>query len=235
MSEALLGPIPAPKPVKKPSLTKQPLHQRGKYHHSPLAKETLAQGLQTEIPQDNIGFKLLAKMGFKPGQSLGQSSQEGLLTPLPITLKSDKKGLGESVDELVTLGKRARSPLPNEIIQENPHQKQKYRSTLTAKFDQKRDLGDIAKARKIVEQMDLIAEREQNEFWPVRSTQDELGEWVRPELTEFELMEPRIQLNQLILYLRTQYRYCLYCGCAFESDKEMDEACPGDQRGDHDD
>jgi len=45
----------------------------------------------------NKGFKMLKKMGWKPGQSLGKRSS-GMLEPIAVTLKLDKSGLGNHDD-----------------------------------------------------------------------------------------------------------------------------------------
>lgn len=34
------------------------------------------------IPKENKGFKLLSKMGWKEGQSLGKTGEDGLLEPV---------------------------------------------------------------------------------------------------------------------------------------------------------
>jgi hypothetical protein len=48
---------------------------------------TLERALAKEIPEDNKGFQLLAKMGFKKGMGLGTDSS-GIKAPLPVKLKS---------------------------------------------------------------------------------------------------------------------------------------------------
>lgn len=61
------------------------------YHEQ--EQETREKGLSTAISSDNKGFQLLAKMGFRPGASLGKS-QEGLKEPINITVKPDTSGVG---------------------------------------------------------------------------------------------------------------------------------------------
>lgn len=40
-------------------------------------------------------------------------------------------------------------------------------------------------------------------------------------------------LRDLLDYLRARHHYCMYCGCAFESERELLDKCPGTQRSDH--
>jgi hypothetical protein len=46
-----------------------------------------------ELPEDNIGRKILEKFGWSNGDGLGLNS-DGIKTPIPITFKNDKRGLG---------------------------------------------------------------------------------------------------------------------------------------------
>ena len=60
------------------------------------AKQQAAQIEQrSRIQADNIGHKLLSKMGWKEGEALGAGSAAGLLTPIPASgAKQDNLGLG---------------------------------------------------------------------------------------------------------------------------------------------
>ncbi|KAF8963340.1 G patch domain-containing protein 8, partial [Entomortierella lignicola] len=53
-----------------------------------------AADMQTHIPESNIGYKLLLKMGWKAGTGLGQNST-GRTIPIPIGLKQDTLGIGK--------------------------------------------------------------------------------------------------------------------------------------------
>ena len=56
-------------------------------------KPTLKESLATPIDKSNKGFALLAKMGFKEGSGLGKSGG-GIKDPVPLTMKTDRTGLG---------------------------------------------------------------------------------------------------------------------------------------------
>ena len=45
---------------------------------------------------------------------------------------------------------------------------------------------------------------------------------------------PEEKLQMITEYLRSQYRYCLWCGITFKDTDDMNAACPGSTRDDHD-
>ncbi|KAF9346719.1 G patch domain-containing protein 8 [Mortierella sp. AD094] len=59
-----------------------------------------AADMETHIPESNVGYKLLLKMGWKAGTGLGQNAT-GRTAPIPIGLKQDTLGIGKQ--ELVVL------------------------------------------------------------------------------------------------------------------------------------
>lgn len=52
-------------------------------------------GLNREIGSDNKGFKMLEKMGFKPGTSIGKKGTEGLKAPIRVEVKQGRGCLGQ--------------------------------------------------------------------------------------------------------------------------------------------
>ena len=51
--------------------------------------------LSTSLPADSKGFKMMAKLGFKPGTALGKSDNKGARTePLGVVVKEGRAGLG---------------------------------------------------------------------------------------------------------------------------------------------
>ncbi|KAL0108439.1 hypothetical protein PUN28_015173 [Cardiocondyla obscurior] len=78
----------------------------------PYAK-TQQSSLDTSITKDNKGFKLLAKMGWSEGCSLGKDGGEGRTEPLPIIAYHNKVGFGSKEMEV-----------PNIKIDSNTEKKQ---------------------------------------------------------------------------------------------------------------
>lgn len=60
-----------------------------------LVEANLKKGLETKIEEGNKGFELLKKMGYENGKGLGKN-EEGILEPIMLEKKSDRKGLGAS-------------------------------------------------------------------------------------------------------------------------------------------
>ena len=58
-----------------------------------LEAEHREEGLQKSLDSSNKGFALLAKMGYKPGDSLGKS-KTGIVEPIGIEVKNNRGGLG---------------------------------------------------------------------------------------------------------------------------------------------
>ena len=204
-----------------------------------VAQETLEQGLATEIPSDNIGFKLLSKMGFKKGMSLGNSNtqienQEKATQPIPIVIKSDKSGIGISK-------KRSFHQTQQQLDQDeamDEQQRQDFRNEMNKKFEEKKLKEDVDKSRKVIEQMDMDKGLSRSEYWPLRLDVNDLGEFIFPEAKSksyFEDWDLYSQLSTLVLYLRNHYKYCIWCGYRFDSEEELERECPGDARIDHED
>jgi len=48
-----------------------------------------------------------------------------------------------------------------------------------------------------------------------------------------DLLEARGKLMELLSQLRRQHRYCVYCGCSFQSDVDLTTNCPGITKEEH--
>ena len=64
--------------------------QSKKPKSSQLEVEKREEGLQKSLDSTNKGFALLAKMGYKEGDSLGKSGKSGRLEPIPIGIVLEK-------------------------------------------------------------------------------------------------------------------------------------------------
>lgn len=56
--------------------------------------KTRAAGMAAPLPASNIGYKLMARMGYKAGSGLGAQG-EGKVNPVPVVLKRNRGGVGE--------------------------------------------------------------------------------------------------------------------------------------------
>ncbi|KAJ3105342.1 G patch domain-containing protein 11 [Phlyctochytrium planicorne] len=258
-----------------------------------MEKERREEGLRTDVlKEENKGFKLLEKLGFKKGMALGKEvvasgsgvggsgsgNGEGdeskkdttettselptmrprLMEPIPIFMKTDKRGL------TLTTRKRPLSPssptssTSSTSDTENPSTKRKkpteqdFRGTITRKLDERRATGELVRARRTVQNLDEDRGVSRHLLWmPERESvvglEDgvvvgevvEEGEGeekvVDPEVEEFEGMELEDKLRKVVGYLRSNYFYCLWCGDRYQNEEEMNTHCPGEWRDDHDD
>ncbi|EPS38878.1 hypothetical protein H072_7353 [Dactylellina haptotyla CBS 200.50] len=59
-------------------------------------------------------------------------------------------------------------------------------------------------------------------------------EWEDEELEQFEKREVKDRLDEIVRYLRSQWRYCFWCKFRYATDEEMERDCPGLKEEDHD-
>lgn len=51
-------------------------------------------GRADHLSHDNVGYQLLARMGWNHGQSMGATGKDGIAVPLAATIKTTRRGLG---------------------------------------------------------------------------------------------------------------------------------------------
>ncbi|XP_022195725.1 G patch domain-containing protein 11 [Nilaparvata lugens] len=139
-------------------------------------KELREDGLSQPISEDNKGFKMLQKLGFKPGSGLGKS-QEGCKEPIPINVKSDRQGLGrtQAVKELLEKKAAILKERQNKALNVTD-----YRAVLAQEAAQKRAEIDFRKAQKVCQQLDTENGFEPFEYWywPVSKSNDNEEEFI---------------------------------------------------------
>mmetsp|Transcript_1694 Transcript_1694/g.2821 ORF Transcript_1694/g.2821 Transcript_1694/m.2821 type:complete len:331 (-) Transcript_1694:245-1237(-) len=136
-----------------------PLHQR--------MEERREEGLAQQISQDNIGFKLLSKMGFKEGKGLGKEKQ-GILAPVGVEIKNDKSGLGKSAQIKEKIAEKARAH--HQIATERTGD---FARAQRAQFLARRLRGHLQQARAVCRQLDLAAGKNRSFLWPGEDEDDE--------------------------------------------------------------
>ncbi|KAJ2963873.1 hypothetical protein NQZ79_g1103 [Umbelopsis isabellina] len=104
--------------------------------------------MSTHLPETNIGYRLLCKMGWSAGQGLG-SDRQGRVDPIRIDLKMDSLGIGKAEEEedyhiSSTAQRRA---LDSEKQMEESEQERIVRETVTHKKEEvKNDIKEILRA-----------------------------------------------------------------------------------------
>ncbi|RKO93392.1 hypothetical protein BDK51DRAFT_11804, partial [Blyttiomyces helicus] len=205
-------------------------------------REVREQGLKTHLPEDNIGFKMLQKMGFKKGAALGSSTNPAPATaPIPIVIREKRLGLGLAEHSEETSKRQRDAEEERRIEGELESQRADFREQMNRRFEEKRARGEVRKMRLVCETMDVARGIERHPFWlPERKPgAEEEEEDEEIEVTEdlaeddFEAQEPAEQLKLVNAYLRNKLLYCFYCGSVYESERALLEICPGDTRDDH--
>lgn len=106
-------------------------------------------GLSTAISSENKGFKMLEKMGFKPGTSLGKQS-DGLKEPINISLKKSNTGVGLEKEIVeVKLKKKIRKEKHLENIEKE------FKASRNEKLEIASLRKDYYKAQRIIEELDF--------------------------------------------------------------------------------
>lgn len=71
----------------------------GSSHH---AEKTVQASVNTSISSDNKGFKLLSKMGWKEGKSIGKDDEKGIKEPVQLKSQQGTSGLGNERVQIST-------------------------------------------------------------------------------------------------------------------------------------
>ncbi|XP_073819520.1 G patch domain-containing protein 11-like isoform X2 [Musca autumnalis] len=222
--------------------------------------EKLQEALSKPIENDNKGFKLLAKMGYKPGQALGKAVTENddkpamssgtqrLLEPIGITIKSDRQGLGresalrELMEKQIELRKQRLKKESGETSIEE------FRRRATEKAEERFVTNALRKCQKTCENLDVenhVDTPAMPWFWPeVPKNKDEADDEKCSEnenhksdseeedavVDEFSNSE---KLEMLTQYIRTSYNFCFWCGIRYEDLNDLNTNCPGLNKDDH--
>ncbi|XP_056646778.1 G patch domain-containing protein 11 [Diorhabda carinulata] len=206
-----------------------------------LERENREMGLNTAISDENKGFKLLEKMGFKHGESLGKN-KSGIKEPIDIVIKQGTSGIGRESHLKEVLNKKQQRKISYLRHYETQfHLANKERKNLA----QMRK--DFFKAQKICEELDFRAKVKDpiEDFFWTRDTIKKRKKLERDEIyedtdsssddEEFETNISEENLFTLIDYLRKKHLYCIYCVITGIDIKDLEENCPGPYRIDHDD
>ncbi|CAD5116621.1 DgyrCDS5494 [Dimorphilus gyrociliatus] len=190
-----------------------------------MEKEEREKALNKTLSSNNKGFSLLSKMGYKPGMSIGKDGK-GRLEPVPISLKSNRTGLGHDTEIKRKTDKtnQLRSIIDEKRIKLEERSRENFRSHQSKLLRDKKTMGYVRKSQKVCEQLDSnmqITQPHKSFFWP-KLSEDQGNEAEDNDEAEEEedLPEPEEQLADLTDYLR--------------NDDDMLENCPGNTAEDHD-
>ncbi|KAJ8448152.1 hypothetical protein Cgig2_031876 [Carnegiea gigantea] len=208
-------------------------------------QQTLA-NLETAIPESNIGFKLLRQMGYTPGSALGKEGS-GQAEPIGLEIRRSRAGIGREhplkekarrEKEMVERKRRREEELMEEF---GYRQKLQWRS--------KRVVINYHKAKAALDQL----ENREPPIEPVKDddeegkSDDDEEEEEEEQISEevdmasgFTVLKKLADVNhnfeellEILVKLREEHQYCLFCGCQYESMEALLANCPGINEDDH--
>ncbi|XP_013117374.1 G patch domain-containing protein 11 [Stomoxys calcitrans] len=219
--------------------------------------EKLQEALSKPLESDNKGFKLLAKMGYTPGQALGKvvnnsnnttdlSDQCRIVEPIGITIKSDRQGLGRetALKELL----QRKSELRRQRLEKERGGEtsiEEFRRRTTQKVEERFVAQSLSRCQKVCQNLDLdtdMPEPAMSWFWPQKpkGANDDAAEEPNTKQTDEEYDDEEEddfsnveKLEMLTNYIRTSYNFCFWCGIRYENLNDLNDNCPGPGKDDH--
>ncbi|KAL6506009.1 hypothetical protein OROHE_022728 [Orobanche hederae] len=181
-------------------------------------KQTL-ENLGSAIPQSNIGFKMLKHMGYTPGSALGKEGS-GRAEPVVVEIRRGRAGIGKE-DPKVEKAKREKRN--EERMKRNEEElMEDFGSRQKERWKGKRIVVNFQRAESVLAQLenrDVEAEKKDD-------NDEEKEEEEEEEITEEDLLN-------ILLKLRNEFHYCLFCGCRYDTMEELESNCPGINEDDH--
>ncbi|KAF5750691.1 hypothetical protein HS088_TW03G01030 [Tripterygium wilfordii] len=185
-------------------------------------EQTLAK-IEAPIPETNIGFKLLKQMGYTPGSALGKEGS-GLAEPVGLEIRRTRVGIGR---EDPHREKRKREEIEAEMNRRNEEALMtEFGSRQKSQWRSRRVVVNFKKAKAALDQL----ENKEVEL-PKKNEDDEDGEQGKEEEEEEEITEE--DLLEILMKLRDEFQYCLFCGVQYESMEALLSSCPGTDEDDH--
>uniref|UniRef100_A0A6Q2YJN1 G patch domain-containing protein 11 n=1 Tax=Esox lucius TaxID=8010 RepID=A0A6Q2YJN1_ESOLU len=247
MSDAFLSQIPDVKPglpmVKrvKEALRKEVLHKEKNIKNrqktiKELEQESREAAQHSTISQENKGFALLQKMGYKAGQGLGKQGQYP--TGGGIGMEGVKKRKAQEQLEHYCQKVRAKQQHEKQSLED-------FRVRIRTEREELKIEGDLRRSQKACEQLDSqkgVTVPRENWYWPKLVVEEEKEEEEKQEEEkeeEEEVEEDELttldKLQILTSYLRDIHFYCIWCGTAYNDKEDLCSNCPGETAADHDD
>ncbi|KAM6547972.1 hypothetical protein CsatB_019648 [Cannabis sativa] len=186
-------------------------------------EEILAR-IEDPIPQSNIGFKLLKQMGYTPGSALGKEGT-GRAEPVGLEIRRSRAGIGR-VDPREEKRKREERKAEKEMRNEAALMEE-FGCRKKSQWRIRRVFVNFNKAKGALDQLEnkevMVPKKDEDEEEEEQDLDDEEEE---EEITEEDLLN-------ILMKLRDEHRYCLFCGFQYESMEALLSNCPGIDEDDH--
>ncbi|XP_056148161.1 G patch domain-containing protein 11 [Lampris incognitus] len=209
--------------------------------------ESREAALNNSICNENKGFALLQKMGYKAGQGLGKEGA-GRVEPIPLNIKTDRGGIGmeevkkrKAMEELEHYRRKVRAKQQNET-----KSVEDFRFRVKTEREERKIEGDLRRSQRACEQLDSqknITIPREDWYWPKQEAEEEDDanekqdgkEEEEEEEEEDDIVELTTldKLQILTSYLRGVHFYCIWCGTTYNDEEDLCSNCPGDTAADH--
>ncbi|XP_038628471.1 G patch domain-containing protein 11 [Tachyglossus aculeatus] len=201
--------------------------------------------LKNAIGNENKGFALLQKMGYKSGQALGKHG-DGIVEPIPLNIKTGRSGIGHEA----LVKRKAEEELENyrrKVHMKNQAEEKaadQFRMRFKSKQEELKLEGDLRRSQRACQQLDTQKDIEvprEPWYWTVPEKEEQENEEEEEKEKEKEDDECDSddlsvveKLQILTSYLREKHQYCIWCGTAYEDEEDLSSNCPGPTSADHD-
>ncbi|XP_029450286.1 G patch domain-containing protein 11 [Rhinatrema bivittatum] len=182
--------------------------------------------LKSALGNENKGFALLQKMGYKTGQALGKN-RDGIVEPIPLTIKTGRSGIGHEelqkrkAEEKLENYRRKIQVRKEAEAQEADHFRMRFKN----KQEERKVEGDLRKSQKACLHLDEEKGTSlplESWYWPAAEQPEDEHEEEEDALgDEAEELSSSEKLEALTTYLRKEHFYCIWCGTAYQGKKSQ--------------
>ncbi|KAJ5986871.1 hypothetical protein N7451_011236 [Penicillium sp. IBT 35674x] len=166
---------------------------------------------KSTLDPSNKGFKMMAKLGFKPGDSLGKRDAEvpsdgkielaqARAEPLNLTLKDGRGGIGLDSEKKRKLREEA-----EEATKKIKREEGDYRDRVREERELRRTEAQVRAAQKVAERLDLDAETETTDTKDGASHPDQGADEDEDHKPRPKRVKPTSQINVLYRGLVREY------------------------------
>ena len=147
--------------------------------------------LATSLPTDSKGFKMMAKLGFKQGSTLGANANPfARAEPLGVMVKEDRGGIGLDSEKKRKFREQAEGEAKRVKAEEGD-----YRERVAKEKEEKRLEGLVAGAMRTAERMDTEEETPKDEEMTKESSANHIDDVGGTKVTNIK--KPTKQINVL--------------------------------------
>jgi hypothetical protein len=197
-----------------------------------LMEGSLDEGMKRPIDETNVGFKLLAKLGYKASSGGLGKYESGRVDPISINTDTGLRvGVGrvrQEEERMEAIVEKQKDRAANVERLGNQFQN---RVKMEQQYQQLRKYKH--QCEKLIYDFDSRNNVDCHDLWPdsEREIERPIGDDDFITYDESSLSLPSVM--KYVSYLRDNYSYCPFCGHSYESSDDLTVNCPGISWEDH--